>query len=266
MSFMYLLDGGVDYVDVELDHRLVERRRDPGHADVERTGPGRYGWRRAATTIEHVITLRNKRPMKSTQIQLAQRGVALAVVLILLVVMMLLGLAAMRGTLMEERMTSNQYDRSLAFQAAEAALREGEIDGAGKPDPTGTTCANGICPTPVATDTPRWLDTDANWLAMSKQVDEFDRRHADRQAALHRRVDGDRRSRFRCTTSGDLSPDAACSGHGAALPHHRAQPGRRPRRRDPAVQLRCAINAGTDMNVDIKRSATRLTAWQRVSQ
>ena len=61
----------------------------------------------------------------------AQRGVALAVVLILLLVMMLLGLASLRGTLMEERMSANQLDRSLSFQAAEAALRKGEEVAAG---------------------------------------------------------------------------------------------------------------------------------------
>ena len=55
-----------------------------------------------------------------------QSGVALIVVLILLMVMTLLGLASLRGTLMEERMSANLFDRSLAFQAAGSALREGE--------------------------------------------------------------------------------------------------------------------------------------------
>src|SRR3546814_12700111 len=58
-----------------------------------------------------------------------QRGVALVIVLILLLVMTLLGLASMRGTLLEERMSGNLFDRSLAFQAAEAALRPGEALG-----------------------------------------------------------------------------------------------------------------------------------------
>lgn len=61
-----------------------------------------------------------------TRIPRAQSGAALMVVLILLLVMTLLGLASLRGTLMEERMSANLLDRSLAFQAAEAALREGE--------------------------------------------------------------------------------------------------------------------------------------------
>jgi type IV pilus assembly protein PilX len=55
-----------------------------------------------------------------------QRGVALAVGLILLVVALLLGLAASRGTLLQERMSSNMYDRSLAFQRAESGLRAAE--------------------------------------------------------------------------------------------------------------------------------------------
>jgi type IV pilus assembly protein PilX len=52
-----------------------------------------------------------------------QRGVALVVALILLVVATILGLAASRGTILQERMSSNSFDRSLAFQRSEAALR-----------------------------------------------------------------------------------------------------------------------------------------------
>lgn len=91
-----------------------------------------------------------------------QRGVALAVVLILLLVMTLLGLAAMRGTLMEERMSGNLTDRSLAFQAAEAALREGEAIAAGNPAFPAAGCdGNGLCAKPdptVAGYIDRWLD------------------------------------------------------------------------------------------------------------
>lgn len=81
-----------------------------------------------------------------------QRGVALVVVLILLLIMTLLGLASLRSTLLEERMTGNLFDRSLAFQAAEAGLRQGEVVAAtlGSP-PTGSTCnAAGVCGPPAA--------------------------------------------------------------------------------------------------------------------
>jgi type IV pilus assembly protein PilX len=56
----------------------------------------------------------------------AQRGVALVVALVLLVVATLIGLAGIRGTNLQERMSANMYDRSLAFQRAEAALRDAE--------------------------------------------------------------------------------------------------------------------------------------------
>lgn len=53
----------------------------------------------------------------------AQRGVALAVALVLLVLVTLVGLAAVRGTIMQQKMASNLYDRQVAFQNAEAAMR-----------------------------------------------------------------------------------------------------------------------------------------------
>lgn len=55
-----------------------------------------------------------------------QQGAALVVVLILLLVMTILGLVVVRGTALSERMSANMYDRSLAFQQAETALREAE--------------------------------------------------------------------------------------------------------------------------------------------
>jgi type IV pilus assembly protein PilX len=55
-----------------------------------------------------------------------QQGVALVVALILLVVATLIGLAASRSTMLQERMSGNTYDRSLAFQRSESALRAAE--------------------------------------------------------------------------------------------------------------------------------------------
>lgn len=56
----------------------------------------------------------------------AQRGSALIVSLLILIVMTLLGLTAMGGSGLQERMAGNNRDLTLAFQAAEAALRDGE--------------------------------------------------------------------------------------------------------------------------------------------
>jgi type IV pilus assembly protein PilX len=55
-----------------------------------------------------------------------QRGAALFVSLLLLVIMTLLALAAGQGTRMQEKMSGNARDADLAFQASEAALRDGE--------------------------------------------------------------------------------------------------------------------------------------------
>ncbi len=55
-----------------------------------------------------------------------QRGAVLITGLIFLVILMLIGTTAMQGTLLEEKMAGNLRDETLAFQAAEAALRSGE--------------------------------------------------------------------------------------------------------------------------------------------
>ncbi|MCC5862000.1 MAG: hypothetical protein JJT93_08850 [Gammaproteobacteria bacterium] len=55
-----------------------------------------------------------------------QQGSALVISLVFLIVMTLIAVGAMRDTTLQERMAGNLRDRSLAFQAAEAALREGE--------------------------------------------------------------------------------------------------------------------------------------------
>ncbi len=85
---------------------------------------------------------------------------ALVVALVLLVLMTLVGLTAMRGVTLEERMTSNTYDRSLSFQAAEAALREAEVlVNTNRPTPAALSgCVNGICGSPNPADVERWLD------------------------------------------------------------------------------------------------------------
>lgn len=112
----------------------------------------------------------------------AQRGAALMTVLLLLLVMTLLALASLRATSLSERMSGGLYDRGLAFQAAEAALREAEelirADTGGFPSSGNCSAASGRCPPPVATATPRWENASTNWrnasvalgpLAMSPQ-------------------------------------------------------------------------------------------------
>lgn len=90
---------------------------------------------------------------RTTRFGLArQKGMALLVVLLLLLVTTILGLASMRGALLEERMSGNLYDRSLMFQAAEAALREGEaVAAASKRVDYTDACTAGLCSTPEPT-------------------------------------------------------------------------------------------------------------------
>ncbi len=56
----------------------------------------------------------------------AQTGSALIVSLLILLVMTLIGVTAMSSSNLEEKMAGNSRDKMLAFQAAEAALRQGE--------------------------------------------------------------------------------------------------------------------------------------------
>lgn len=55
-----------------------------------------------------------------------QHGAVLIIALLLLLVMTLLGVSAMQTTTLEEKMAGNMRDRSVAFQAAETALRDAE--------------------------------------------------------------------------------------------------------------------------------------------
>ena len=67
-----------------------------------------------------------------------ERGAALVISLVLLAVMTLFGVSMVNTTLLEERMTSNQRDTDIAFQAAESGLRDAERylrAQCGRPDP-----------------------------------------------------------------------------------------------------------------------------------
>lgn len=55
-----------------------------------------------------------------------ERGAVLIISLILLVLITLIGVASLRNVVLEAKMSSNYYDRSLAFQSAESGLRAGE--------------------------------------------------------------------------------------------------------------------------------------------
>jgi type IV pilus assembly protein PilX len=75
----------------------------------------------------------------------AERGSALIVGLIFLVVITLIGITAMSSTVLQERMTGGQRNESLAFNGSESALRGAELSiwktfgaSSGLADPPGT--------------------------------------------------------------------------------------------------------------------------------
>ncbi len=55
-----------------------------------------------------------------------QRGATLIIAMIFMLVLTVIGMAGMDVTFLEEKMAGNMRDRNIAFQAAEAALRDGE--------------------------------------------------------------------------------------------------------------------------------------------
>jgi type IV pilus assembly protein PilX len=117
--------------------------------------------------------MRHSKLLGSHRFQSQQRGVVLIISLIMLVIMTIIGLTGVRLVSTQERMVGYTYDRAVAFQATEAALREIEalIDLANQPAPAaGANCALApagakqlnICGLPAANTTPRWKDTSFN--------------------------------------------------------------------------------------------------------
>ena len=94
----------------------------------------------------------------------SQRGAALVTGLIFMVMLTLLVVSAMRGTILEEKMSGNARDADLAFQSAEAALRAGEqvLNGAALP----TFAATGAYLTVGIRNDAYWLSTH-NWVSNS---------------------------------------------------------------------------------------------------
>lgn len=94
-----------------------------------------------------------------------QRGAALVVALIMLVLMTLVGITAMQVTTVQQKMVTNNRDLNTAFQAAETALKRGEryilsmmIGKATVEHLFTDPCTAGLCkPKPMASD-PQWLE------------------------------------------------------------------------------------------------------------
>jgi type IV pilus assembly protein PilX len=99
-----------------------------------------------------------------------QKGAALIITLLILLVMTLIGISGMQTTVLEEKMAGNFKDRNMSLQAAESALRSAE-------DYLNTTA---ILPTfdgsthglyqPSTVEVPRWDDSVINWSDTTNDV------------------------------------------------------------------------------------------------
>ncbi len=90
-----------------------------------------------------------------------QRGMALFISLVLLLVLTIAGVSSVQTTSLEQRMARNTHDSVLAFQSAESALREAEQAlAAADPDPTTipTGGAGGYWPVSPFGVLPHWAD------------------------------------------------------------------------------------------------------------
>lgn len=77
-----------------------------------------------------------------------QKGSVLIVSMVLLFLLTLVGVTSMSTTSLEEKMAGNLRNQQLAFQAAEAALREGErfvLNTTGLSGTVDDNCTNGLC-------------------------------------------------------------------------------------------------------------------------
>ena len=95
----------------------------------------------------------------------AQRGAAMVIALVMLLVLTLLATASARMTLLDERMIGNTQDRNVAFQAAEAALRSGELIAQAAVIPVFGGANGGLYKPADPDDMPLWESLDWNSAA-----------------------------------------------------------------------------------------------------
>jgi len=67
-----------------------------------------------------------RRQLVQVSLPKSQQGVALFISLVLLLVLTIIGVSSVQTTSLEVRMSRNEHDTLLAFQAAESALRDAE--------------------------------------------------------------------------------------------------------------------------------------------
>ena len=111
------------------------------------------------------------RPTTASVLLTKQRGVALFVSLVLLLVLTIIGVSSVQTTSLEVRMARNDHDYLLAFQAAESALKDAEnvIDGIVNIDGFTDVGTNGLWTIADIGQPERWENA-AVWQGSSSQV------------------------------------------------------------------------------------------------
>ncbi len=87
-----------------------------------------------------------------------QQGAVLIVGLIMLIIITLMGVVAMKSSILQEKLSAGSMDQSIAFQAAESALRDAEIYANQNLDSSSaftSACTGGLC-LPSSTATQSW--------------------------------------------------------------------------------------------------------------
>lgn len=67
-------------------------------------------------------------PTRHHKPEASQAGISLVIVMIFLVILSVLGISAIQTSTLSSRVARNEADRNLAFQAAEAAIRDAQLD------------------------------------------------------------------------------------------------------------------------------------------
>lgn len=102
-----------------------------------------------------------------------QSGLTLFPAMMFLLVMSIIAVSALNNTLMQEKMVANAKDANVAFQAAEAGLRDAEADvsrNISAATPFSSACASGLCTAPSTWPTPSSADISKliDWSDTSK--------------------------------------------------------------------------------------------------
>ncbi|MEO8308868.1 MAG: PilX N-terminal domain-containing pilus assembly protein [Pseudomonadota bacterium] len=108
--------------------------------------------------------------MNTRQILRGQRGASLVIALMFLVVLTILGLVAVRSSTVQERMAGNDRDRAVAFEAAEAALRDAERDiqaNVTSANAFDNVCTDGLCLLSTVA-TPNW--NSVSWTGATSRI------------------------------------------------------------------------------------------------